>query len=382
MSIIQRLRGTSDTKTTADFAADILGQFENDPIAAEAVGLAEQKTDGVDVSVDDVVAQMRDESDAFDADFRAEILVDLFGLVDEYAQSSGETRNELAGELVGFLNDAEAYDLLTENGFENAKSAAEAGDVERLQDIVSSDPDLQAAVQDDGVLAQLKEKVEWDVDSLLADTKADADTQTDSMADKDKDEDTKQDEGNGKMNAVALMEQLDAFDSDDVAAVERTAEMTGQPVEEVAGEIVGDMLDLGNGGAGNEEPDMNADDYDEDDEEVSEEDKMSDTDGDAGTDTKSESGDVVTSDQLDSKLSDFEDRLLDSVADAVTADETVAQIGQKLGESDEAREAIADGLMDDVDEKLETDGYVTPSPTQTADGEAGKAADTLLGSDD
>jgi len=38
--------------------------------------------------------------------------------------------------------------------------------------------------------------------------------------------------------------------------------------------------------------------------------------------------------------------------------------------------------MDDVDEKLESDGYVTPSPTQTADESAGKAADLLMGSDD
>lgn len=381
MSIIQRLRGTSDTKTTADFASDILGQFKNDPIAAEAVGLAEQKTDGVDVSVDDVVAQMRDESDAFDADFRAEVLVDLFGLVDEYAQSSGETRNQLAGELVGFLNDAQAYDLLTENGFENAKSAAEGGDVERLQDIVSSDPDLQAAVQEPSVLERLKEKVEWDADSLLADTKADADdtTETDSMAEHDKDEDTKQDEG-GRMTALTLMEQLDEFDADDVAAVERTAELTGQGVEEVAGEIVSDRLDLPGGGGGSAEVDENADEYADDYDDKDEEDKMSESDGDSGTDAKS--GDVVTSDQLDSKLGEFKDDLLDSVSEAMTDPETVAQIGQKLGESDEAREAIADGIIDDVDEKLESEGFVTPSPTQTADESSGKAADTLIGGDD
>lgn len=381
MSIIQRLRGTSDTKTTADFASDILGQFENDPIAAEAVGLAEQKTDGVDVSVDDVVAQMRDESDAFDADFRAEVLVDLFGLVDEYANADSGTRNELAGELVGFLNDAQAYDLLTENGFENAKSAAEAGDVERLQDIVSSDPDLQAAVQEPSVLERLKEKVEWDVDSLLADTKADADdtTETDSMAEHDKDEDTKQDEG-GRMTALTLMEQLDEFDADDVAAVERTAELTGQGVEEVAGEIVTDRLDLPAGDGGSAEVDENADEYADDYDDKDEEDKMSESDGDSGTDAKSE--DVVTSSELDSKLESFKDSLLDSVSEAMTDPETVAQIGQKLGESDEAREAIADGIIDDVDEKLESEGFVTPSPTQTADESSGKAADTLIGGDD
>lgn len=386
MSYLERALGFGTTTDAASVADSLLSDLADDTDASAIVGKVEQRTDDTDgVSVDEVVARMRDESNPVDAEFRADILTNLFQTVDEYA--ANPTRNELAGELIGFLETAETEGLLTENGFENATSAAEAGDIERLQDIVASDPKLQTAVTNDAVAERLLSKLDVDADTideaatLLSEPDtddADTETNTDTMAD---DTDDKQDEGDGQMNAVALMEQLDAFDSDDVAAVERTAELTGQSVEEVAGDIVGDMLDLpGAGGSDNAEPDMNADDYDDKDGEDTEEDRMGDTEGDGTTDAKTEG--VVTEDELDSKLESFEDRLLDSVTDAVTSDETVTQIGQKLGESDEAREALADNLMEDVDEKLESDGYVTPSPTQTADESSGKAADLLMGGGD
>lgn len=383
MSIYQRLLGRHDTKTAVDLASDILGQFDTDPIAAEAVGLAEQKADGTNVSVDDVVAQMRDESDAFDADLRADILTNLFDVVDEYANSDASTRNSISGELVGFLEAAEHEDLLTANGYENAESAAQAGDIERLQDIIANDPKLREAVGNEPVFDRVAQKLDLGESDLLGEIEsdADADTKTDNtMAD---DTDDKQDgEEGGKMSALDLMEQLDAFDSDKVEAVKQTAEMTGQPAEEVAADIVGDMLDLPTGGS--DEPDMNAEEEPDEEpvnpEDEDETDGMADSDGDSTTDSMTEN--AITEDELDSKLESFREGLIDSVTDAVTSEETVTEIGQKLGESDEAREAIADGLMDDVDEKLESEGMVTPSPTQTADENSGKAADTLLGTGD
>jgi hypothetical protein len=205
----------------------------------------------------------------------------------------------------------------------------------------------------------------------------DATSETDTMTESETETDTKQEDGeggDGSLSALDLMEQLDQFDSDDVDAVMRTAEISGQDPEEVASGIVGDMLPNMGGSEPTEEPDMNANKEDYDDE--PEEDTMADT--------KTESevpDDVVTAGELDEKLDSFRSDVVDSVTEAVTDDDTVKQIGQKLASDDEVRGDLADNLMDDVDEKLDQRG-TTPMPTQPPEGDSGRAADALMGGGD
>lgn len=333
------------TPTVDGKARSVLGDLSEDASPFEIFQAVDQKV-GDDVDPDAVVSKMRELDESVD-----QKLAPIEG--DDVDQKEMRTAAGLIASRTQF-SEAAAMDLLS--------AAAEAAD--RMDPMLFVD-EFDALAADEQLDGELDQHAQTNDDTSDMDDNNNGTTTPD-----DPGVDQKQE--NDQMNPIDLVEEIGGSDARDT--VENYAESVGKDTQEAAAEWVSENVPgvsvEGHGDAGGDDASGAAPEGDVD------------TAGnDPDDDPYEEDVDQMLEEKVDQKLGDL--NINERVADAVTADEVIAEMAGEVAQKLSDDEELADKLVDTVDQKGDfatTDDTVVTAPgddSQTV-GEAG----AVTGGDD